>query len=197
MNEANELSVLREFIDALEALSIQYAIGGSVASSLYGQVRFTQDADIAVTPFGESICVLCDQLNDSFYISEDAIRQAHQHGGSFNAIHFKTAFKIDAFVTQGTPFEQQLLLRRRQFRLDESTHKDFDIVSPEDIVLLKLQWFQQGGAISEKQWNDILGVLITQADKIDVPYMQNWATSLRIHEQLEKALQQAKEQGTR
>jgi hypothetical protein len=36
----------------LEQLGIPYLIGGSLASTLYGMVRTTQDADIIAPPIG-------------------------------------------------------------------------------------------------------------------------------------------------
>jgi hypothetical protein len=48
MSEPDEYLVLKQLADVLDDLKIDYAIGGSIASSLYGQVRFTQDADITV-----------------------------------------------------------------------------------------------------------------------------------------------------
>ena len=51
MSEPEEYLVLKQLTDALDDLKIDYAIGGSIASSLYGKVRFTQDADITVAAF--------------------------------------------------------------------------------------------------------------------------------------------------
>lgn len=193
MSDMGELSVIRTFIEILETLNIDYAIGGSIASSVYGYVRFTQDADIAVVSFDEKIGDFCDKLTDAFYLSQDAIRQAHRRGESFNVIHLDTAFKIDVFICRDMPFHRQILSRRRKLLLDESLNKEFELVSPEDIVLLKLQWHKDGGAVSEKQWNDILGVLKTQGDGIDISYMRQWAEKLSIRKSLENALQQIKE----
>ena len=51
MSEQREIAVLKRLTDVLDALGIPYAIGGSIASSMYGTVRFTRDADIGVLPF--------------------------------------------------------------------------------------------------------------------------------------------------
>src|SRR5262245_24399347 len=45
------LRVLREVIAAFDAMGIASALGGSMASSIHGISRFTQDADITVEPF--------------------------------------------------------------------------------------------------------------------------------------------------
>src|SRR5207248_5738993 len=61
MNSTDEnLQVLREVIGALSQLNIPYALGGSWASSLLGEPRFTRDADISVEPFPGKEKTLCD-----------------------------------------------------------------------------------------------------------------------------------------
>ncbi|MCE5185857.1 MAG: hypothetical protein LLF76_07000 [Planctomycetaceae bacterium] len=192
MSNSDELSVISQFVELLDALHISYAIGGSVASSVYGYVRFTQDADISVVPFDGKIHDFCARLTDRFYFSEDAIREAHRINGSFNVIHLETAFKIDVFVRYDKPFDRQMFARRRKLLLDESFPKEFELVSPEDIVLLKLQWYKDGGCVSEKQWNDIQGVLKTQSGGVDLVYLRQWAQTLSVGELLEHALRQAK-----
>jgi len=39
---------LRSIIETLERLGLSYMIGGSVASSIYGEVRSTRDVDVSV-----------------------------------------------------------------------------------------------------------------------------------------------------
>lgn len=158
MSNIDDLAILTVFIEALESLSIDYAIGGSIASSAYGYVRFTQDADIAAAAFDEKIPDFCDKLSATFYLSEDAIRQAHLQESSFNVIHLDTAFKIDVFICRSRPFDRQILSRRRKLVLDEAIQNEVNVVSPEDIILLKLQWYKDGGEVSDRQWNDSLSV---------------------------------------
>lgn len=193
MSSNLEILTIRQFVEVLDQLDISYAIGGSIASSVYGQVRFTQDADMAVSSFQDKITEVCLLLKDQFYISEQAVQQAHRDHGSFNVIHLKTAFKIDVFVSANSPFQRQLIRRGRKIVLDTSIGKEFTLVSPEDVILLKLQWYQQGGEVSEKQWTDIQGVLVTQGERLDQPYLKDWAKQISVDELLEKAIQQSKE----
>lgn len=181
------------FVDVLEKLNIAYAIGGSVASSIYGQVRFTQDADISVAAFGNQIDTFCKAVESRFYVSSQAVKQAHANASSFNVIYLDTAFKIDVFIVSDDPFKRQVLMRRKKVALEENSDRMYDFVSPEDIVLLKLQWYMAGGLISEKQWGDILGVLKNRQHELDIDYMRNWASRLSFSGLLSKAIQQLKE----
>ena len=181
------------FVDVLDKLKIPYAIGGSVASSFYGPVRFTQDADISVAAFANHIGEFCQALQGSFYVSQEAVQQAHQSASSFNVIHLDTAFKMDVFVISNDPFKKKVLLRRQEIAFDANSDRTYNLVSPEDIILLKLQWFLEGGSVSEKQWNDTLGVLKNRQDTLDIDYLKDWGRRLSVLELLEKAIRQAKE----
>jgi len=184
---------IEAFVGILDELKITYAIGGSVASSVYGQIRFTQDADISVAAFGGQIAEFCQAVESAFYVSQQAVQQAHHNASSFNVIYLDTAFKIDIFIVSDDPFKRQILLRREKVALEDSSDKMYDLVSPEDIILLKLQWYTDGGAVSQKQWNDILGVLENRQDKLDMDYLWGWASKLSVLELLNKAIQEAKD----
>jgi hypothetical protein len=191
MAETEEFLVLKQLIDALDDMKIDYAIGGSVASSVYGKVRFTQDADITVTSFTDKAERLYNVLKENFYISRDAMYQAISNRGSFNVIHLESAFKIDIFIQKDDDFHRQLFLRRKKVKLDESIEHLFDIVSAEDIILLKLQWYQSAGCISDRQWSDILGVLTVQSHALDMKYLKNCSEKLGLSDILEKAIDKA------
>ena len=45
-----------------------------------------------------------------------------------------------------------------------------------------------GGEVSDRQWNDILGVLKVQGTKLDMAYLQLWAVALKVSDLLERAL---------
>jgi hypothetical protein len=175
----------------LDSLVIAYAVGGSLASSAYGTLRFTQDADIAVAPFAHVAERFYDLVKDGFYLSNEAIRQALNSQGSFNLIHFETSFKIDIFVLGPGEFDRQLLARRRTARLSDAGRSDLALVSPEDIILLKLRWFQDTGGTSERQWDDVLGVLAVQGESLDFEYLTDSARKLGLEQDLDRARVQA------
>jgi hypothetical protein len=191
MGEPEEFLVLKQLADALDYLSIDYAIGGSIASSLYGKVRFTQDADINVALSGDRAEELYIVLKDYFYISKDAMHEAVSNRGSFNIIHLETAFKIDIFIQKDDDFCRKLFLRRKKVKLEDSIDCLFDVVSAEDIILLKLQWYQSSGCVSERQWTDVLGVLAVQARSLDMKYLRSCSEKLGLKDILQKAIDEA------
>lgn len=188
VDRGHHIDVVRRLITILDALRIPYAIGGSVASSAYGTMRFTQDADISVQPFSPVADEFLDMVKVEFYVSEQAMRHALSAYCSFNVIHFETSFKIDLFVQKPGEFEQQVLARRREVNLTDLDQGKLWVVSPEDIVLLKLDWFRRTGGTSERQWGDVIGVLGVQGDALDYEYLTAWAKKLGLEELLDRAI---------
>lgn len=69
--------------------------------------------------------------------------------------------------------------------------RPFYIASPEGTILNKLEWYRMGGEVSDRQWNDILGVLKVQGTNLDMVYLQRWAAVLKVPDLLERALEDA------
>ena len=65
------------------------------------------------------------------------------------------------------------------------------ISSAEDNILSKLEWYRLGGEVSDRQWRDILGVIKTQGERLDLTYLRQWAAALNVTDLLEKALLEA------
>jgi hypothetical protein len=190
MSDVQQSEVIKRLTDILDELKIGYAIGGSIASSIYGTPRFTQDADITVQSFSSAAEQLYEILKSDFYISKEAVYQALQNKSSFNIIHLTTAFKIDIFIQKEDEFQMQMLSRSRKLPLGKSAKK-VSFVSPEDIILLKLDWFRQSGCDSERQLSDVRGVLAAQKGNLDFDYLKNWAAKLSLNELLQKAMSES------
>ncbi len=183
------LSAMIPVIDAFEELGVAYYIGGSVASLAHGMYRTTADVDLVADLHLEHARPLKRLLQDTYYIDEDMIRDAIRHRSEFNLLHLDTMFKVDVFIPKTRPFDQEVRRRVQQSKLNISENaRLFNIESPEDVTLNKLEWYRMGGEVSDRQWNDILGVLKVQGTNLDIAYLQRWASSLRVADLLERAL---------
>jgi hypothetical protein len=189
MSITNVLSSIIPVVDAFEQLEVTYYIGGSVASLAYGIYRATADVDIIADLRMEHVQPLVQQLQDAYYIDADMIREAIKHRSEFNLLHLATMFKIDVFIQKTRPFDREVRRRVQQEKLDESvSDRLFNLESPEDVILSKLEWYKMGGEVSDRQWNDILGVLKVQATSLDLAYLRRWAAELDVSTLLERAL---------
>jgi len=183
--------VIRAAVAVLDEMAIPYAIGGSIASSTYGTPRFTHDADITVEPFAGREAEFARHFGADYYVSVPAILQANRNRSTFNLLHFKSGFKIDFFVRKETPFAKAAMNRRRLETLAEFDGQKLYLVSPEDVVLLKLEWYRLGGEVSDRQWSDILGVLQARPAGLDRTYLEQTALALGMSELLGRASQEA------
>ena len=112
-------------------------------------------------------------LSDGYYADANMIRQSLQQGIPSNLIHLATMVKIDLYSDGSMPFSVEALNRARVEKLPGST-VPIRFASPEDVLLAKLQWYRDGGERSERQWNDILGIIRVQADSLDSTYLDRW-----------------------
>ncbi len=69
---------------------------------------------------------------------------------------------------------------------------EYPVETAEDILLAKLQWYQAGGEISERQWRDILGIVAGNPDP-DLIYTRSWAAQLGLSRLLACALEKREE----
>lgn len=186
-NEPVEVTL--KVTDIFEKLGVPYLIGGSLASTLHGMVRTTQDSDVIAAMRLEHLPPFVRALQDEFYIDEEMVTDAIQRNSSFNMIHRETMFKVDIFIPRPRPFLQSQLSRaqRQTFYLETEISAKF--ASPEDTILSKLEWYRMGGEVSDRQWRDIIGVLKTRAGELDLEYLRKWAAELHVSDLLERALQ--------
>jgi hypothetical protein len=184
-------AALLQVIRAFETLGITYSIGGSLASSLYGTPRSTNDADVIADVTEQHVAPLVSALEADFMVDSEAIQEALASSSSFNMIHVTSMDKIDIFVSGQVAWRvQQLRRRRTEPLLPTETSPLAYFNSPEDTILAKLAWYRLGNETSERQWADILAVLSVQGPALDRDYLREWAARLDVADLLARALQQ-------
>lgn len=178
-------SALAPVLDAFRSLGVEYRIGGSVASSALGVARATLDIDLVVRLEGRHAGPFCRLLQDRYYADEAAMKEAIARRSSFNVIHLATMIKVDVFVLKAGAFDQTAFERTRREALGPLQEVNF--CTAEDVVLRKLQWYRDGGEVSERQWADVLGILQVQAGLLDWTYLTRWARELDLGALLARA----------
>jgi hypothetical protein len=185
------VQVTLEVTAALERLGVPYLIGGSLASTLHGMVRTTQDSDIVAELELKHVQPLVEALQEGFYIDEEMIIDAVVHRSSFNIIHRESMFKVDVFLPRQRSFEKMQFSRARRETLSKDPETTAFVATAEDTLLAKLEWYRMGGEVSERQWRDVLGVIAVQADALDLDYLHRMAKELQVEDLLERAFSEA------
>ena len=178
------LSVTR----ALEALGVPHTIGGSIASSFAGEPRSTVDIDIVAALDEARVDGLVSALSPEFYVDGDALRRAIRTRTSANLIHQGTMLKVDLFVAGGTPLDAQQIARRQAVNAGDG--RVLHVHPPEDILLQKLRWFQQGGGVSDRQWRDVVAIVRVQGARLDRDYLRRNAPLIGVADLLTRVLEE-------
>ena len=192
MKKPDILAALDPVVKVFEKIGISYYLGGSVASSAYGIARATLDVDLVADLSAQHVNPLTEMLKSDYYIDKEMILDAIKRHSSFSFIHLETMLKVDIFIIKDRPYDGVAFQRKRKDTLDEEQGAaEFYLASPEDIILNKLEWFQMGGKVSERQWHDVLGIMKVQRELMDKEYLRRWAAELGISDLLEQAFRDA------
>jgi len=185
---AETIEVTLRIAETLDKLRVPYLVGGSLASSLHGIPRATQDVDIVADLWPAHVQPFVAAIDGDFFVDADTIHDAIRRRACFNVIHLATMFKVDIFIFDNTDMGAEEMSRRQTYAVSEDPPRRLVIAAPEDIILQKLRWYRDGGGVSDRQWGDIIGVLKVRGPSLDIEYLTRWAAHLGVSDLLRQAL---------
>jgi hypothetical protein len=175
-------------ITALERAGVPYMLTGSYASGMYGIPRATNDVDVVIAPTPEELRRLLREFpDDRYYADEEDAFQSFAAQSQFNVIDFATSWKADLIFRKDREFSRTEFARRCLHSIGGRT---VYLVSPEDILIAKLEWAKLGE--SERQIEDAAGVVRRQGATLDRAYVERWVDELELDRQWQKALEKAR-----
>ena len=101
----------------------------------------------------------------------------------FNALHNRSALKVDFYRVAGDECEYERFRRRRRVTLFD--HPAW-IAAPEDVLLHKLRWHKISP--SDRQLTDARGIFLVSGDELDRDYMNHWAKQIGVSDLLRLTL---------
>ena len=167
------LELLKKISERLDERSINYMLTGSLAMNHYAVPRMTLDIDIVIELEQENTQDFLSVFGNDYYYNEDTVHNEISLKGMFNVIDHKTGFKIDFIIRKESDYKQLEFSRRIRSRIS-----DFEvfIVSPEDLIVAKIEWIQQ--LQSDKHITDIKNLL--EIPGLDIDYVTGWCTKLDL-----------------
>ena len=155
---------------------MNYMLTGSWALNFYTIPRMTRDIDLVIDVFQGQEMNFLALFRERFHMNEYTVTEEFMGKGVgiFNLIDNQTFYKIDFIIHKKNRYEQVKFSNRRQVIMDCT---EVWIISPEDLIVSKLQWIQQ--LESDRQKDDIRQ-LLTMPD-LNYRYMADWADYLKLN----------------
>ena len=170
-------------IGALDGLGIPYAIGGSFAAMAYSEPRLTNDIDLMIIADVDELSRLVDEVSGwEIYISplEAILETDLPFGLPINVVDGSLGTKADFFVAGNKSLDTSAMLRRRRKRFYRNPDVEAWFLSPEDVILYKLDYFRQSGGTSSKHPDDIAKMLRVIGDELDIVYLEKWSAEIGV-----------------
>lgn len=176
-----ETNLFSLFITRIEKANIDYFIGGSVASIVYGEPRLTHDIDLVlnINPSYASRIIENFPLDEFYTPPLDVITSEIALGekGHFNIIHHSSGFKADLYFV-GNDFLQKWALENK--RMIKFIDLEIPIAPPEYVIVKKMLFYNEGKSV--KHIEDIRGILRESNQLIDFEILYRFLEKYNLTE---------------
>jgi hypothetical protein len=154
-------------------------VTGSLASSVHGEPRSTNDLDVVIAPTRGQLFSLVQLFKRAgLYVRWEDAEAALMKRDQFNVVDFANGWKVDLILRKAREFSLAEFDRRQPAELD-GLH--FVIARAEDVLISKLEWFRMSE--SERQLNDAAGIIRIQGERLDLAYVEHWIDALALQEE--------------
>lgn len=179
---------LRRVVAIVEDAGIPYMLTGSIASAFYAEPRATRDIDLVIAVSKDALERLVASLEaEEFYVSREAARKALRSRRQFNAIDPESGWKVDWIIRRDRPFSRCEFERRRRVRL---MNLELPMVTPEDLIVAKLEWVERGG--SDLHLRDAAAIVVQRGSELDRDHIEKWVGELELEQRWIAVLQALK-----
>lgn len=173
-NEISMIETMRDFVDKIDDLGIEYMVTGSYAMSAYGEIRMTRDIDVVLQMTNRDVMSLFNRFKDEYYVSDESIRSAIERKSMFNIVSLSHGGKVDCIIQKDTDFARTSFARRYKVTV---AGVEFWTTTKEDLIVAKLNWGKD--THSEMQIRDIANLT---KQEYDSDYVDGWIGRLALQE---------------
>jgi hypothetical protein len=159
LTQNSMIETLKDFVQRLDDLGIQYMITGSFAMHAYATGRLTYDIDAVIEVSSRDAARFESKFLPDYYVDQISIKNAIERNSMFNVLNLNNGVKVDCIIKKATGSEADKFGRRRRSEIDGIS---FWVISKEDLILSKLAWAKD--SLSEKQFLDIRNLIESGID---------------------------------
>jgi hypothetical protein len=184
------IAVAMRVADAIEAAKGSYFVGGSLASSLQGEPRATNDIDMVLElPLGRTADFVA-ALGRDFEVDFDMLRDALLHGRSCNIFYLPVVMKVDLFAVGPSASTKSSSPAVGEFPCARPERRSSSRV-PRTRCCASCSCTAKGAASRNGQWRDVVEVLCVSGGGMELGYLVPWSERLGISDLLERARSEA------
>lgn len=187
----DSITAAEQITAIFERLGVRCLLGGSMASAIWSEPRFTRDVDMVAELRDAHVAPFIEELGERWYADATLIRDAIARRSSFKVVRFERMAKVDVFVPPDSGFHASKWRRARRVAPSADSVATVAVTAPEDILLQKLDWFRASGETSELQWRDVTALLRTLGSDLDQKYLDQWARQMSLDVLLARARREA------
>jgi hypothetical protein len=166
--------LLKRVTGLLDLKGIHYMISGSLAFNVYCVPRMSMDIDFVIELDQANVEDFLEIFKSGYYLDKETVHQEIKRKGMFNVIDHRSGLKMDFIVRKDTEYRRLEFSRKIQKVLEDIP---VWMVSPEDLIISKIDWIQQ--LQSDKQSQDIS--MLMASPGIDKDYVACWCRKLNLN----------------
>jgi len=171
------VTIERDVLERLEALGRRWYVTGSWALAAYAEPRMTRDIDVVIEASPADYAPLIRPTFDLDFLVNDPIDLGGRWVGGL--IHRTELVRVNLIFGRSDVWSNAAMDRRQT--IDHPTLGFVWVLTPEDLILAKLEW---SDGTSELQLRDVRSI-IRLVDGLDWGYLERYAAILGMGERLE------------
>jgi hypothetical protein len=168
----NQIDIVRDISERLDAVDIGYMLTGSMAMNCYALPCVPHNLDLVVALRPADAEIVARLFSPDYDISREAVDSAIVQQSFFNLYHRKSRIKANCIICQQINYHRTEFSRRQRVNFEK--FKTW-IVSKEDLIISKLHWARK--SLSPRHLRDVKNLAATGCDAI---YIERWTRALGI-----------------
>jgi hypothetical protein len=168
----NQIDIVRDVSERLDAVEIGYMLTGSMAMNFYSLPCLPRNLDFVIALRPTDAEAMVRLFKPDYDITREAVDSAIAQQSFFNLLHRKSSIKVSGIVCQQIKYRVTEFNRRQRVKFENL--KTW-IVSKEDLIISKLYWARKSH--SERHLRDVTNLAATGCDSA---YIERWTRALGI-----------------